>query len=183
MPRQVLRDRIATVIIAAAATTLAAHEGASMAEIAEAAGISRATLYRYFPTREHLLEAMAETAIDELERLLRDADLDSVDVPEALARMTRAWVTCGNKYAVLLQSAVSIDKAKVEARLGTSTRAVLRRGIDDGTLRPDLTPDELAEVYGGLFNAAVRMTLNGTAGVEKASSIALTSFLDGARAP
>jgi AcrR family transcriptional regulator len=44
-----LRDHIAAGIIEVAAGVLAEREGASMAELAQAAGVSRATLYRYSP--------------------------------------------------------------------------------------------------------------------------------------
>src|SRR5688500_18269218 len=49
-------------IIAAATTLLAVNPGASMAEIAEASGLVRATLYRHFPTREDLMREMYSAA-------------------------------------------------------------------------------------------------------------------------
>ncbi len=51
---QGMREANRREIISAAASVLAAEQGASMAEVAAAAGIARATLYRYFPTRETL---------------------------------------------------------------------------------------------------------------------------------
>ncbi|MGH3259142.1 MAG: helix-turn-helix domain-containing protein, partial [Streptosporangiaceae bacterium] len=53
-----LRDRAARVILDAAAALLAERgESVSMADIAEAAGVGRATVYRYFPTKDALLDA------------------------------------------------------------------------------------------------------------------------------
>jgi len=100
-----LRDRIAAGILDTAAAVLAGRgESASMAEIADAAGVSRATLYRYFPTRDTLLNALAEAASAELRDRIADAELDTIPVPEAIARLTRGFVLTGSKYVALAHS-------------------------------------------------------------------------------
>ncbi|MEM7588506.1 MAG: TetR family transcriptional regulator, partial [Acidobacteriota bacterium] len=47
-PRRSAREAV----LDAAALLFTENPGASMAALAEAAGVGRATLYRYFPTRE-----------------------------------------------------------------------------------------------------------------------------------
>jgi AcrR family transcriptional regulator len=51
-------------IVAAADRLLAKHPAASMADVADAANVSRATLYRHFPSRSDLLAAVGEKARD-----------------------------------------------------------------------------------------------------------------------
>jgi TetR/AcrR family transcriptional regulator, mexCD-oprJ operon repressor len=56
---------------------------ASMADIADAAGVGRATVYRYFPTRDALLDALCKAGTEDLQRRLGEAGLDRIAVPRA----------------------------------------------------------------------------------------------------
>src|SRR6266508_5765928 len=90
-------------ILLAAARVLAAREAASMADIAAAAEINRGTLYRYFPGRESLIQALEAMANEEAGSRLAEANLDQVPVEEGLARATRALVGVGEHFIVLLR--------------------------------------------------------------------------------
>ena len=59
MSKDVRNARTTAAILDAAAQALSEHgRSANMADVADAAGISRATLYRYYPDREALLEIL-----------------------------------------------------------------------------------------------------------------------------
>jgi TetR/AcrR family transcriptional repressor of mexCD-oprJ operon len=180
MPRgAALQDRTRTAILDAAATILAAQGGAtSLADIAEAAGIARSTLYRYFPTRDALLAALAASGASEVETRLKDLDDGSIPVPEALARLTRALLAVGAKYAALTILRVKPDGA-AEADLTGSLAGFFQRGIDDGTLRKDLDPEALARIYGDLINGAVTRLARTSSGIETASALIVSVLLDG----
>jgi TetR/AcrR family transcriptional regulator, mexCD-oprJ operon repressor len=111
-----------------------------------------------------------------------EADLDAVPFPEALARMTRALVSSGTKFS-LLANGRYVDRDEVRKRLSEPMRKVFQRGIDDGILRPEFSPEVLQALYRGLLLGALQLVAETQAGVEQAASIVVGVFLNGAGAP
>jgi TetR/AcrR family transcriptional repressor of mexCD-oprJ operon len=180
-----IHDRVAETILDVAADLLAVGgEPPSMADIAQAAGVGRATLYRHFPTREQLLLALSASARDATAARLAEADLDAVPVTEAIARVARVVAAGGSKYAALISRFGALGFAgDAEQQIDAQLRALLQRGLDDGTFRGDLTLTELLFLFGQLLQAAARMTAEGQAGVEKAAALVTTVFLQGTQRP
>ena len=177
---QNVRDHVHAAILDAAAAVIAEHgEAASMADVAAAAGVGRATLYRYFASREDLLRALTKAGIDDASTRLVDADLEHVPVPEALARMARALVVSGSKFIVIMDDPQHIDPDQVERGIGDPLRAVLRRGMEDGTIRQDLSVEILAQLWGGLLASTIRSMRQFDIGVERASAAMSSVFLHG----
>jgi TetR/AcrR family transcriptional regulator, mexCD-oprJ operon repressor len=188
-----LRDRTSAAILDAAALVFFRQgTAASIDDVADAAGVGRATVYRYFPNRDALLHALLRDALEEMALRLGEAEIDRVPVPEAVARAARALVAASRKYAFLAQEAEHVVAAGgaggadgaggVDELLGTPIRTLMRRGIDDGTLRPDCNERELSRLFGGLIQAAVQMTAQDGVGVERAAAMVSAVFLDGASA-
>lgn len=177
------RDQVATVVLRAAAVVLAERgETASMADIAHAAGVGRATLYRCFPTRDALLTALVKTAAEELTERLDAADLDHVPVAEALSRLTRAVLATGSTYLALVRTGRTPARGGAAERLVAGRlRALFRRGVNDGTLRGDISPETLLTLFGGMIEAALPLAARDAGGVERASAAATSLFLTGAR--
>jgi AcrR family transcriptional regulator len=175
-------DRTAAAILDAAAHVFSEQgTAANLADVAAAAGVSRATLYRYYSNREALLKALAAHALTELASRLNDAGLDRAAVIEAIERLARALVAVGDRYAVLAGEQCSPDEADAERLVGAPMRAVFERGIASGLLRPDLTADVLQELFAGTIMAAIKLTQRQQLGPEEASAAAAAVFLDGAR--
>ncbi len=164
-----------------AATVIAERgESASMSEIAKAAGVGRATLYRYFPSRESLFQALVESAFADLTARIADAKLDTVPVVEALARFTRAVIAAVGKYRALAVFEKSPEQAAaVESGLVAPLESLFERAASEGIFRTDLPVSALIPAYVGLLEGTSTRVVQGQLGLEEASAAITTIFLHG----
>jgi TetR/AcrR family transcriptional repressor of mexCD-oprJ operon len=186
-PRPALRRRVATAIVEAAAGALAEQgDQASMSDVAAAAGVARATVYRYFESREALLQAVGRLALDDAGERLGAARLDEVALANGLERAVRALVGAGEGFVVLVRERARPTDSDLEdrigdfeERIGTPLRDLIARGQDMGEIRGDVPAALLTEA---LF-AIVVHAMGSTPGLGTDDMIAATSsvFLDGAR--
>src|SRR6266498_2066126 len=108
-------DRTAAAILDAAAHALSEHgSNTNMADVAAAAGVSRATLYRYFPDRDALLDALASHALADAAGRLPEGGRECAPVKEAIERIVRALPSGGHRYAVLVGEQVEADPDQIE---------------------------------------------------------------------
>jgi TetR/AcrR family transcriptional repressor of mexCD-oprJ operon len=178
-----IRDRVSAAILETAGTLMAARgTSVTMAEIADTAGVGRATVYRYFPNRNDLLSALSKAAVDELADRIAEAAIDSAPVGEAIARLARAFVSTGHRYGALVWlGETAKDRGEIERRVADPLRALFERGIADGTLREDLPAPVLFALFAGLLEAAISLPGDDIRGVEQIGAAVATLFLDGAR--
>ena len=84
-------------ILAATASVLAHNRSATLPDIANAAGVGRTTLHRYFPDRESLIEAALEDSIQAIQQSMTDAALGQGTPLEAMRRAVAAMVAVGDR--------------------------------------------------------------------------------------
>lgn len=130
----------------AAASALFAQRGldASYDDISRAAGVGRATLYRHFPTREHLHDALLDGVVDQIEA----AAAALPDDPASFARLFRAALRVQTDNLALYDlfpsrgqpgSTVLSRRARVIAVF----REPLARAQEAGIVRADLVPEDV----------------------------------------
>jgi TetR/AcrR family transcriptional regulator, mexCD-oprJ operon repressor len=152
--RHLLQERVTTAIVDAAAGLLAVRGASpSMADVAAAAGMARATVYRYFPTREALLERVGEVAISDAARRLREARLEDVPPEDALVRAIRALSDVGDHFIVLARERVHVEPASRRELLEDPLRRLFARGQRARVFRRDVQPEWLAAALLGFIEA------------------------------
>lgn len=182
MSTSTLRDRTGVAILEAATHLLAERGDATMADVADAAGVGRTTVYRHFPTREVLLGSMWRRAVDEAAEQLADAGLHDCPGEEGVARAVRALLAVGDRYVVLTRERVVGDPKVAERKLGAPLAALIDRGQRERTLRADVDSVVLLEAFGGAIHAGIRLMSERELGLEDASAHVTRLYLDGSRA-
>ncbi|MEV4112116.1 TetR/AcrR family transcriptional regulator [Nonomuraea sp. NPDC049695] len=176
-------QRTRSAILDAAARVLGRRSDAAMAEIADEAGVGRATLYRHYPTRESLLRGVAEVGMAELVEAFAAANLDELPADRAITRIIAVFLRNGAKYAAVISQADEFcDPAVIESTT-RPIREVITRGIRDKVLRDDLRPDAVLAMFSAIVERALWLTVGQAMTPEEATETAVTIFLDGARKP
>jgi AcrR family transcriptional regulator len=120
----------------------------SMRDIARRAKVGLATLFRHFPTREALFEALLRTNLDALTQ--KSGELEASTSPdEALLSWFREWVTFALSYrgvvAMMAAAHTNPDSALYAscAAVHSASGRLLRRAQAEGTARTDMDGDDL----------------------------------------
>ena len=131
----------------------------SLDDIAKKAGVGPGTLYRHFPTRDALLEAVYRTEVERLASAERKFE-QTLPPMEAL----RAWMLLFVDYiatkqiiAPALNTLVGGHSKVFEAsgaQIKAAIHALVERAIKSGDIRSDLDPLDLLRALIGVSNVA-----------------------------
>lgn len=148
-PRRVQnRDKLEADIVAEAVRVFAecGYEGASIATVAENAGLSKQNLMYYFPTKQALYERVLDGVLDEwLYRMdsLADAEQDPRDVlrayVQAKLRFSREQPWASRVYAMEVISGAQLYGEQIQKRVIPLLRKdidVFERWIAEGKIAP-----------------------------------------------
>lgn len=176
----VVRNRAA--ILDAAVDVLAADPSASLGDVARRAGLGRATLYRHFPSREALRDAIREEALARAQDALAAADLDGLEPREGVRRAAEVLVPLGMRFRVLLAEGADVDPEFVAARdrvlaplVGLVARAVAR-GAAGG---PPANPVWAGMVLANLLVTAARAADAGVIEQAEAPELVTRTLFEG----
>jgi TetR/AcrR family transcriptional repressor of mexCD-oprJ operon len=169
-------------IIEAATTLLAVNPSASMAEIAEASGLVRATLYRHFPTRDDLIRAMYAEALDDALKAIVSVDPEQGKTTDAIARVVDALLVVGDRYRILSEERrVYPELRDKEQSVGAPLIALVERGQRSGELRDDLPLRWIVASLGSLVNEALRAVGRNDIDRAEAGSLVTRTLLESMR--
>ncbi len=137
-------------LLDAAATLLATRPAASMDDVARAAGVSRATLFRRFPSRTVLVTTVCRRAVEAFVAATGPAaagggDEGAGDPVHALRGLVARLVPLGVRYGLVatqpLEDLVERDLLERAAAGEDRVRALVRRGQEEGAFRVDVDPE------------------------------------------
>ena len=152
------RARLLDAAKAAFSSGHSSGQAPTLEQIARAAEVGIGTLYRHFPTREALVEALYRKELADL--CAAAAELLKSHAPE---QALRAWMDLFADYvaakqemadalrAVFAAGSVTVSQAREE--LTVAVRTILDAGIADGTLRDDVRPEDVVAMIVGAFTA------------------------------
>jgi TetR/AcrR family transcriptional regulator, mexCD-oprJ operon repressor len=149
-----IRNRDA--ILQAAAVRLTEDPNASLADIAQAAGIGRVTLYGHFSSREELLTALLHRSMQRVEEQLSSVDLGG-DPWEALdALVASSWKVLYELNALrgVVERAMPQELSDSHDHVRARVKALLARGRDDGSFRTDQGLDWQLACYFSIVHGA-----------------------------
>ncbi len=155
------RRNRARVLEAAENVFAAKGTGAPTEEVARVAGVGIGTVFRHFPTKEALLEAVL---FARLRRFVDEAEAavaaESADPGGAFFTFLTSWIemsSAKNAYFEALTAAgvtVPVAKSDIGARLMSALGVLLSRAQAAGAVRADLAVGELIPVIIGVARAA-----------------------------
>jgi AcrR family transcriptional regulator len=120
----------------------------SLEAIAKRAGVGIGTLYRHFPTRDALVEAVYRNEVAQLANAAGEL-LASHPADAALAEWMKAfaaYMAAKRGMADALQSVVASNSelfAQTRGQMVTAVEHLLAAGIDAGTIRRDANADDV----------------------------------------
>ncbi|MFG2691973.1 TetR/AcrR family transcriptional regulator [Kitasatospora sp. NPDC048407] len=155
-PRRADAARNFDALLTAAREAFAEHGAdASLEDIARRAGVGIGTLYRNFPTRRHLFEAVYANEVEDLARVATGlADRPSWD---ALVTWLRRFVDYAmTKRAIreALQGEESAVFLACRRSMYDAGTPLLERAQQDGSVRTDMNMDDLLRLVSGIASVA-----------------------------
>jgi TetR/AcrR family transcriptional repressor of mexCD-oprJ operon len=162
-------------VIEAAIRLLTDDSHASTQAIADAAGVGRATVYRRFPTRETLMEALIAYAQEEIDQTFIPLLTHDRPVSETLPLLVAEAIRVSQRYRLLQQQ----DKDQGQPNDGAvepATIAWLEGGRENGQLRRDLPAGWMLRMLQAVILSAVASVDEGEHSAEEAGELAVQTL-------
>ncbi|MEM8917496.1 MAG: TetR/AcrR family transcriptional regulator [Pseudomonadota bacterium] len=151
-----LRPAAYAAIIEAAFELLVENPGAALGEIAKRAGVGRATLHRYFSSRDDLILALTKAAIREMDEAVEVACKDAPSYSDALYLSLGALLPLGDRYRFMATEPLE-DHPEIRAefdRQEQETFELVENSKKEGLFDPSVPTAWIAQSFEYLLYAA-----------------------------
>jgi AcrR family transcriptional regulator len=148
----------------------------SMSAVAEAAGVSRQTLYNHYPDLESIVLEAARTEIDLAQKIITDVVDTAPDAAVALDTYVRGTLSSPTRNEIVISGAGMSPEREAEILemlepIHQNLRKILRRGVDEGSFRADVVPEDVSEVLFHMIGSGRRLIHMGRDSDEIADTI------------
>lgn len=137
-----------------------------MNRVAEAASLSKSSLYDYFENKEDLLAFVAKRIVGPFLRLLEDLVPTSVSAPEKLETILRHALDNSTKHKAVIRLLAQADhrqrvRQSTRPRILEAITAIFEQGIEEGSFQPH-NPAHTARMFMGCLSELFELQMSST---------------------
>ena len=169
-------DRSRTAILAAATTVLDEQIDASLERVAEAAGVTRQTVYAHFPSRDVLLNAVVDELTRETVQAIDGLDLDHGSALDTVLRLVDLGWHAFEQHPLLLHLPQTGTQDERHDPVTQRFERLIRRGQRTGEITRELPAAWLVTTLVALGHAAGESVHSGHLTTKKATAALRTSI-------
>ena len=141
------------------------YEGTSIGDLARELGVTKSAIYHHVASKEHLLAAALDEALDGLTAAITSA-AEAAPGTSAYDRLHRAVeesveILVEHLPAVTLllrvrgNTEVELDALRRRRAIDDRLAALVRAAVDEGSLRDDIAPELISRLLFGMVNSLV----------------------------
>ena len=176
-----LRPTARDAIIDAAFDVLGRNRSASLSEVADRAGVGRATLHRHFASRDDLVRTLALIALEEMDEAAEAACESANSYADALRLSLNALIPLGDRYGFLSLEPLDDDpeiSAEYERQLN-ETRDMVEEVKREGVFDQTVPTEWITQVFDHLLYAAWESMKTGKTTHQQAADLAWRTLING----
>jgi AcrR family transcriptional regulator len=140
------------------------YDGTSMGDLAKELGLTKSAIYHHVPSKEHLLAAALDEALDGL-----SAAVDAAATEPGTSAYARLRTVVQESVEILVNhlpavtlllrvhgnSEVELAALKRRRAIDERLAVLVQAAVDEGALRADIPPDLISRLLFGLVNSLV----------------------------
>lgn len=168
-------------ILEAAFAVFSGDASASLSEVAERAGVGRATLHRHFSSRETLVRELARVAIEEMDEVVETACRNVASYSEAMRISLEVLIPLGDRHGFLAMEPIDDDPdllAEFE-RQRKETEEMVEAVKREGLLDVSVPTAWIVQAYDHLLYAGWESVKAGQATPTQAADLAWRTLTTG----
>ena len=168
-------------IIEAAFSVFSKNPSAALADVAERAGVGRATLHRHFASRDDLMRALSTIAIMEMDDAVEEACADATSYSEVARLALQALIPLGDRHGFLALEGDSDDPElqAAYAKEQRETAEMVDAAKGEGLFDTSVATAWIVQAFDHLMYAGWESVKAGETTQDQAASLAWRTLIHG----